>query len=178
VLGAVNFVMVAVMAIAPVHLKEEGHELGFVGLVIGIHVFGMFAPSPLSGWLADRAGSTTVVSVGAVFLVAAGVSGAFVDPSGHVGVTIVLALLGLGWNAGVVGGSTMLASAVPAAQRPRAEGFGEIAMGGAAAIGAVFAGLVVAVGGFPALALVGATAGALLFAGLRLGFRAGMEATA
>jgi predicted MFS family arabinose efflux permease len=169
VLGAVNFVMVAVMAIAPVHLKEEGHALGFVGLVVGIHVFGMFAPSPLSGWLADRAGSATVVSVGALLLVAAGVSGAFVDSSGHVGVTIVLALLGLGWNAGVVGGSTMLASSVPAAQRPRAEGFGEIAMGGAAAIGAVFAGLVVAFGGFPALALAGATAGALLFAALRLG---------
>jgi MFS family permease len=169
VLGAVNFVMVAVMAIAPVHLKEQGHELGFVGLAVGIHVLGMFAPSPLSGWLADRAGSATVVSVGAVFLVAAGVSGALVDASGHVGVTIVLALLGLGWNAGVVGGSTMLASSVPAEQRPRAEGFGEIAMGGAAAIGAVFAGIVVAVGGFPALALAGATAGALLLSGLRLG---------
>jgi MFS family permease len=173
VLGAVNFVMVAVMAIAPVHLTDRGHELGFVGLVVGIHVFGMFAPSPLSGWLADRAGSATVVSVGALLLVAAGVSGAVVDSSGHVGVTIVLALLGLGWNAGVVGGSTMLASSVPAAQRPRAEGFGEIAMGGAAAIGAVFAGLVVAFGGFPALALAGATAGALLFVALRLGLGGG-----
>jgi MFS family permease len=178
VLGAVNFVMVAVMAIAPVHLKEQGHELGFVGLVVGIHVFGMFAPSPLSGWLVDRVGSTTVVSLGAVFLVAAGVSGALVDPSGHVGVTVVLGLLGLGWNAGVVGGSTMLASAVPAVQRPRAEGFGEIAMGGAAAVGAVIAGIVVAAGGFPALALTGATAGALLFAWLRLDQRAHVEAVA
>jgi MFS family permease len=173
VLGAVNFVMVAVMAIAPVHLTDQGHALGFVGLVVGIHVFGMFAPSPLSGWLADRAGSATVVSAGALLLVAAGVSGAVVDSSGHVGVTIVLALLGLGWNAGVVGGSTMLASSVPAAQRPRAEGFGEIAMGGAAAIGAVFAGLVVAFGGFPALALAGATVGAMLFVALRFGLGGG-----
>ena len=169
VLGAVNFVMVAVMAIAPVHLTDQGHDLDFVGLVVGIHVVGMFAPSPLSGWLADRAGSATVVSVGAVLLVAAGLLGAVVDSSGHVGVTLTLALLGLGWNAGVVGGSTMLASSVPAAQRPRAEGFGEIAMGGAAAVGAVFAGLVVAFGGFPALALAGATVGTLLFAALRLG---------
>jgi MFS family permease len=169
VLGAVNFVMVAVMAIAPVHLKDEGHDLSFVGLVVGIHVFGMFAPSPLSGWLVDRTGSATVVSIGALFFIAAGISGAIVEPSGHVGVTIVLALLGLGWNAGVVGGSTMLAASIQAAERPRAEGFGEIAMGGAAAVGAVFAGLVVAAGGFPALALAGAAAGALLFAALRLG---------
>jgi MFS family permease len=173
VLGAVNFVMVAVMAIAPVHLKDEGHELGFVGLVVAVHVFGMFAPSPLSGWLADRTGSATVVSVGALLFVASGVAGAVVDPSGHVGVTVVLALLGLGWNAGVVGGSTMLASSVPAAQRPRAEGYGEIAMGGAAAVGAVFAGLVVAFGGFPVLALAGATVGGLLFAALRLGLGSG-----
>jgi MFS family permease len=178
VLGAVNFVMVAVMAIAPVHLKEEGHELGFVGLVVAVHVFGMFAPSPLSGWLADRAGSITVVSVGALLFVASGVAGAVVDSSGHLGVTVVLALLGLGWNAGVVGGSTMLASSVPAAQRPRAEGYGEIAMGGAAAVGAVFAGLVVAFGGFPALALAGATVGALLFAALRLGLGDQEPATA
>lgn len=178
VLGAVNFVMVAVMAIAPVHLTDQGHDLDFVGLVVGIHVVGMFAPSPLSGWLADRAGSATVISVGAVLLVAAGLLGAVVDSSGHVGVTLTLALLGLGWNAGVVGGSTMLASSVALAQRPRAEGFGEIAMGGAAAVGAVFAGLVVAFGGFPALALAGATVGTLLFAALRLGLGSRDLATA
>jgi hypothetical protein len=114
-----------------------------------------------------------VVSVGALLFVASGVAGAVVDPSGHFGVTVVLALLGLGWNAGVVAGSTMLASSVPASQRPRAEGYGEIAMGGAAAVGAVFAGLAVAFGGFPALALAGATVGALLFAALRLGLGGG-----
>jgi hypothetical protein len=103
------------------------------------------------------------------FFSSQGLLGAVVDSSGHVGVSLALALLGLGWNAGVVGGSTMLASSVPAEQRPRAEGFGEIAMGGAAAVGAVFAGLVVAFGGFPALALAGATVGTLLFAALRLG---------
>lgn len=172
VLGGVNLVMVAVMAIAPVHLTDEGHSLDFVGLVVGIHVLGMFAPSPLSGWLTDRAGSATVVSIGALFLVAAGVTGALVDPSGHVGVTVVLLLLGLGWNAGIVGGSTLLAASVPAAERPRAEGLGEIAMGSAAAVGAVLAGLVVAFGGFPALALAGAAGGALLLAGLRLGLAA------
>lgn len=178
VLGGVNLVMVAVMAIAPVHLTDEGHSLDFIGLVVGIHVLGMFAPSPLSGWLADRAGSATVVSIGALFLVAAGVTGAVVDPSGHVGVTVVLLLLGLGWNAGIVGGSTLLAASVPATERPRAEGFGEIAMGSAAAVGAVFAGLVVAFGGFPALALAGAAGGALLLAGLRLGLAADDSAAA
>jgi hypothetical protein len=96
----------------------------------------MFAPSPLTGWLADRAGSGTVTAIGAVLLAAAGVSGATLDTSAGTAMTAMLALLGLGWNAGVVGGSTMLAGSVPATLRPQTEGIGEVVMGLAAGAGA------------------------------------------
>jgi hypothetical protein len=46
--------------------------------------------------------------------------------------TEMLAFLGLGWNAGVVGGSTMLIGSVPASLRSQTEGIGEVAMGLAA----------------------------------------------
>jgi MFS family permease len=169
VLGATNLVMVAVMAIAPIHLTEHGHSLDFVGVVIGIHVLCMFAPSPLTGWLADRAGSGTVAALGAVLLAAAGLSGALLDMSDGATMTAMLALLGLGWNAGVVGGSTMLAASVPAALRPQTEGIGEVAMGLAAGAGAPAAGLIVAFGDFTALSIAGAVGGVLMFAALRLG---------
>ena len=39
-----------------------------------------------------------------------------------------LVLLGVGWNAGLIAGSTLLASAVPVAQRPRVEGAGELSI--------------------------------------------------
>jgi MFS family permease len=162
VLGATNFVMVAVMAIAPVHLAEHGHSLDFVGIVVGIHVLCMFGPSPITGWLADRAGSATVAMVGAALLVAAGVSGALLDLSDGTAMTAMLALLGLGWNAGVVGGSTMLAASVPAALRPQTEGIGEVAMGLAAGAGAPIAGLIVAFGDIVALSIAGAVGGALV----------------
>jgi MFS family permease len=161
--------MVAVMAIAPVHLAAHGHSLDFVGIVIGVHVLCMFAPSPLTGWLADRAGRLTVAALGAVLLVAAGVSGALLDMSDGTTMTGVLALLGLGWNAGVVGGSTLLAASVPPPLRPQTEGIGEVAMGLAAGAGAPIAGLIVAFGDFTALSLAGAVGGALMFAALRLG---------
>jgi MFS family permease len=167
VLAASNLVMVAVMAIAPVHLVEHGHSLDFVGVVISIHVLCMFAPSPLTGWLADRAGSATVAAVGAALLVAAGLAGALLDMSDAGTMTAMLALLGLGWNAGVVGGSTMLAASVPALLRPHAEGIGEIAMGLAAGAGAPVAGLIVAFGDFTALSVAGAVGGVLMFAALR-----------
>jgi MFS family permease len=169
VLGATNFVMVAVMAIAPLHLREHDHSLNFVGVVIGIHVLCMFAPSPLTGWLADRTGTGAVAAIGALLLAAAGISGAALDMANGTAMTAMLALLGLGWNAGVVGGSTMLAASVRAALRPQAEGIGEVAMGLAAGAGAPAAGLVVAFGDFTALSIFGAIGGLLMLALLRVG---------
>ena len=172
VLGVTNFVMVAVMAVAPVHLVAHGHGLDFVGVVVGVHVLCMFAPSLFTGWLADRAGGASVAALGAAVLVAAGGSGAVLDLSSGWAMIAVLALLGLGWNAGVVGGSTMLAASVPAALRPQTEGIGEVAMGLAAGAGAPTAGVVVALGDISALSIAGAVGGALMLMALRFGERA------
>jgi len=154
VLAATNLVMVAIMAIVPVHLVAHGHGLGLVGIVVGIHVAGMFVPSPLSGWAADRVGSTTVAGIGCLLLLASGMTGALVDIGSAGWMSATLALLGVGWNFGVVGGSTMLAASVSAPLRPHTEGIGEVAMGLAAGAGATMAGVIVAYGGFTALSLV------------------------
>jgi len=156
-----NFVMVAVMAMAPVHMVGEGHSLQLVGLVVSLHVAGMFAPSPLTGRLTDRFGPLPVTAVAAVLLVAAGVLSA---ASGHdaMGFAVGLFLLGVGWNAGLIAGSTLLASAVPIAQRPRIEGVGELGMGVAAASATALAGPVVGLAGYATLAIAGAAAAAAL----------------
>jgi MFS family permease len=168
VLGATNLVMVAVMAIAPIHLTHHDHSLDFVGVVISIHVLWMFAPSPLTGWLADRAGGTLVAALGAVLLLAAGVMGAVMELSHGWEMTAMLAVLGLGWNGGVVGGSTMLVTAVPPNLRPQTEGIGEVAMGLAAGAGAPIAGVIVAFGSLAALSVAGASVALLMLAALRL----------
>ena len=51
-------------------------------------------------------------------------SGALAAMAGHgaVVIAVALTLLGVGWNSGLIAGSTLLASAVPLSQRPRAEG--------------------------------------------------------
>jgi MFS family permease len=151
-----NFVMVAVMAMAPVHMAMEGHDLRFVGLAISLHVAGMFAPAPLTGWLTDRLGPLPVAAAGAALLVLAGALAATSD------LVLGLALLGVGWNAGLVAGSTLLASAVPAEHRPRAEGAGELGMGVAAASATAVAGPVMGLAGYATLAIAGAVAAAAL----------------
>jgi MFS family permease len=157
ILGASNFVMVAVMAVAPVHMTDHAHHhLQFVGIVISLHVAGMFAPSPISGWLADRVGPIAVATTGFVLVAVAGLAGLLVDLDSGAGITALLVLLGLGWNFGIVGGSTLLTASTTPSLRPHAEGIGEVAMGLAAGLGAPIAGVLVAGGGFASMWLVGA----------------------
>jgi MFS family permease len=156
-----NVVMVAVMVMAPVHLHNHGHGLEVVGLLVSLHVAGMFAPSPLTGRLTDRVGPLPVAGGGAVLLTAAGV---LLAASGEsvASVALGLVLLGAGWNAGLIAGSTLLVSAVPVAQRPRVEGVGELGMGIAAASATAAAGPIVGVAGYATLAIASAVAAATL----------------
>ncbi|PMU26362.1 MFS transporter, partial [Pseudomonas sp. GP01-A8] len=48
--------MVAVMVMTPVHIGHLGHSLTVVGVVISLHIVGMYAFSPIVGLLADRVG--------------------------------------------------------------------------------------------------------------------------
>jgi MFS family permease len=153
-LASANFLMVGVMAVAPVHLMAHGEDLEMVGTVISLHVAGMFAPSPISGWLADRIGPIPVAGVGGFFVLAAGVGGTLSDPHSAGSAALVLVILGVGWNFGVVGGSTLIARSVTASLRVYVEGIGEVAMGVAAAAAAPLAGVIIVVGGFSALSLI------------------------
>jgi len=146
----VNLTMVGVMTMTPVHLTQEGHGLTLVGLVISVHVAGMFLPSPLTGRLSDRFGPLAVIAGGGVVLVAAGAVGAAGAGSPLV-VGVALALLGVAWNLGLLGGSALLTDATPIAHRTRVQGRADLVMGGAGALGSVASAPVLALGGFVAL---------------------------
>lgn len=173
VLAAANLVMVAIMAVAPLEMTHHGHDLGFVGLAVSLHVMSMFAPSPVTGWVADRAGSASVAGGGAVLLVVAGLVGMSIDPASGWEAVVFLVVVGLGWNCGVVGGSSLLVATVPAEARHLSEGAGEVSMGLAAAAGASAAGPIIALGGFVALGITGSLVGAITLAGIRAGITSG-----
>lgn len=163
VLTATNFVMVGVMTIAPVHLTGQGHSLDQIGAVIALHVAGMFAVAPLTGLLADRRGPAAVAGLGGLLLTVAMVVGLFVEGSGVLVMTVHLLVLGVGWNCGVVGGSTLLGAAVPARTRPHVEGIAEVMMGLAAAVAGPVAGLVDELGGYLAFCIIGIPVAVFLF---------------
>jgi MFS family permease len=163
VLALANLVMVGVMTMAPVHLHHLGAGLGAIGLVVSLHVAGMFAPAPLSGRLTDRWGAVpTTALAGSVLVVSALL--AAVGAGAPLVLGAALVLLGVGWNLGLVAGSALLTAGVPAAERPRREGWGEVAMGVAAGGGGAASGAVMSGGGYGLLASAGAAVAALVVA--------------
>jgi MFS family permease len=135
-------------------MRDHGHGLGATGWVISLHIAAMFLPSPVTGRLADRYGSRRVIGAGGFSLLAAGVLGAVVPGESMAGLTVALVLLGLGWNLGLLGGTTLLAAAVPLEGRARIQGRVDVAVALAGATGGLSSGLVVAAAGYGTLSLL------------------------
>jgi MFS family permease len=151
-------VMVGVMVMTPVHMGSGhgGTTLRVIGLVISVHVAGMYLFSPLVGMLADRAGRTATVGLGGVLLLAAAALAGTAPPGAAVQLGAGLLLLGLGWSCGLIAGSTLVTESVGADQRPTAQGGTDLLMGLGAALAGVVGGPLLAVGGFGLVAAVSA----------------------
>ncbi|MEV4710108.1 MFS transporter [Micromonospora sp. NPDC049374] len=161
-----HLVMVAVMAMTPVHLREYyavDEVLPVVGLVLSLHIAGMYALAPVVGWLADRFGRRPVILGGIGTLLAAC---AVAGTAGHhtPRLTVGLILLGLGWSATMVAGSTLLSESVPDEVRPSAQGLSDLLMGLAGALAGALSGFVMQLAGYPVLTLLAAVAVAPLLA--------------
>ena len=114
--------MVAIMTMTPVHMRHHGHSLGEVGFVIGVHVGAMFLPSLVTGLLVDRLGHTTMTLVAGATLLAAGLVSALAPGDSLGWLTLALALLGLGWNVGLISGTALIVDATPVETRARTQG--------------------------------------------------------
>jgi len=161
-LATANLTMVAIMAVAPVHMRDDGAGLAMVGLIVSAHIGAMYLPSPVTGALADRFGGRRVGAAGAAVLAAAGLL-ALATRSSIAGTAIVLLLLGVGWNAGLIAGSALLREApVHPARQTQAEGLGELGMGAAAALGGTGGGMLLGASGFTTLCFAAAVPPLLL----------------
>lgn len=155
-------VMVGVMVMTPVHMGHggpAGTTLRIIGLVISVHVAGMYLFSPLVGMLADRAGRRTTVAIGGGLLLAAAVLAGTAPPGAAFQLGAGLLLLGLGWSCGLIAGSTLVTESVAPQLRPTAQGGTDLLMGLGAAVAGAAGGPLMALGGF---GLVSTVCGALV----------------
>jgi MFS family permease len=173
---AAHAVMVGVMSMTPLHLQHlvegpgphaghiaEGDVLVIIGFTISLHIAGMFALSPVMGWLTDRAGRIETIMIGFALLIAAvAVAGFGQASTGAVAAGLVL--LGMGWSAATISGSTLLAESVGQDARVAVQGVSDMLMGAAGALGGAVSGLVLGFAGYLGLNLLGGTIGAAVLA--------------
>jgi MFS family permease len=152
-------------------------SLTVVGIVISVHIVGMYAASPVFGWLADKIGAARVVWTGiGVFLVSFLLGGwdAWIGRGSMPALLVALCLLGLGWSACLIGGSALLVQSAPAQVRVPLQGASDSMMNLGAAFLAALAGPVLALGGFLAVnVMAGIVLVVLVVIGLRAVFKRG-----
>jgi MFS family permease len=146
--------MVAIMVITSLHMEGHHHALNSIAVVISAHTIGMFAFSVVSGRLSDRWGRAPVILTGAGVLFLACVA-APLSPQ-VLPLAVSLFLLGLGWNFCFVGGSTLLADQLAPAERSRTQGFNDLLVGLASALGSLGSGIVFAATSYAAISLLAA----------------------
>ncbi len=147
--AAAHTVMVSVMVMTPVHMRHEGSTLEVVGVVISLHVAGMYAFSPIVGWLTDKIGRVPVLVLSQGVLVLAVVLAGTASNDAVLGAGLLL--IGLGWSCALIAGSTLISESVADAVRPGVQGASDFVMGVCGAIGGALAGLVVGLAGYGTL---------------------------
>ncbi|MFI7596561.1 MFS transporter [Actinoplanes sp. NPDC049681] len=150
-----QLVMVAVMTMTPVHMKAHGHGLAATGLVIALHIAGMYLPSLVTGILVDRIGRVPVAVAAGATLLAAGIISAAAPEHSVALLALALILLGLGWNLGLVSGTAMITDAAPQATRAKTQGAVDLCVALAGAGGGIASGLVVSATSYATLSIAG-----------------------
>lgn len=171
-----QMMMTNVMVMTPLHMDHHGFHLGEVGLVISIHIAGMYGLSPVFGWMADRYGPFTVIITGIISFVITiilGVLDALREVSSMPLLTTALFLLGVSWSMTLIGGSALLSASVPARAKLTLQGASDSAMNLGGALMAATAGTVLGLGGFLWINL---SASFVLLATVLIGLRAALYA--
>jgi MFS family permease len=131
-------IMTLVMTAAPLAMVACG--LGEDNATLGIqwHVLAMFGPSFFSGALIARFGAKRIIAVGLVILAGCAIVGLSGIDVAHFWIAIVL--LGIGWNFGFVGATTMVTATYRPEERAKVQGLNDFLVFGVVALASLSSG--------------------------------------
>lgn len=136
-------VMVGVMTVSPIHMSQGGQNPLIIGIMLSLHIAGMFAFSPYVGWLVDRVGGQIVIVAGALVLTIGAVMAANTDAEHATGLLLGLFLIGIGWSCCVVSASSLLTASFPLERRVSVQATADVLMTALGAAAGVSSGLAV-----------------------------------
>ncbi|RST59416.1 MFS transporter [Siminovitchia terrae] len=157
-----QIVMVAIMTMTPVHMEHHGHGLRDVGIVIGIHIGAMYLPSLVTGILVDKIGRMTMAAAAGATLLAAGLVSGLTSGESMLMLIIALALLGLGWNFGLISGTALIVDSTNLSTRAKTQGAIDVFIALAGAAGGALSGIIAAYFSYAVLSLAGGLLSLLL----------------
>jgi len=158
--GLGHLAMVSIMVMTPVHMSHVDVTLSVIGLVISVHVLGMYAFSPLVGALSDKLGRIKVIQIGVAILISSVVVAGLSPAMNAISLGIGLFLLGLGWSCTLIAGSTLLSESVSIDMKPSSQGASDLVMNLMGALGGAASGVIISIFSFGWLC---AFIGALVF---------------
>jgi MFS family permease len=120
-----------------------GFELVIIGLTISLHVAGMWAFSPVFGWLADKIGNLTTIVVAQIIYVISLLFTSLGDMN-QLSLSIGLLLLGLGWSASTVAGSSLLTKSLSSDEKINVQGLSDSLQSLSGAFGGAMSGVILA----------------------------------
>ncbi len=127
-----------VMTSTPLAVVGCGYSKGDAGHIVTAHVLAMYVPSFFTGFLIAKFGVEKIIGTGLVILAGAGV----VAMSGVdlMNFFAALMLLGVGWNFGFIGATSMLAGAHRPEERGRMQGMNDLIVFGGVTVASLASG--------------------------------------
>ncbi|HPD91158.1 MAG: MFS transporter [Rhodobacter sp.] len=127
-----------VMTSTPLAVVGCGYQTSNAADIVSAHVLAMYAPSFFTGHLIARFGVEKIVALGLVILAGAGAVAMSGLDLQHFFVALIL--LGIGWNFGFIGGTTMLARAHTGVERGRIQGVNDAIVFGGVTVASISSG--------------------------------------
>ena len=154
--------MVSIMVMTPVHMAHVDVTLTIIGLVISIHVVGMYAFSPIVGSISDRIGRINTIKIGVITLLLSALISGLAAADDAITLGLGLFLLGLGWSFTLIAGSAFLTESVAPEVKTSAQGASDLVMNLSGAGGGALAGVIIGTLSYGWLCLFAAIPVALL----------------
>jgi MFS family permease len=137
--AAVSYALMnLVMTSSPLAIVGCGFHLIDASHVVTAHVFAMYLPSFFTGSIIARFGAERVVGTGLLILTLAGAVALSGIDLGHF--FVALMLLGVGWNFGFIGATTMLTGTYAPEERGRIQGLNDLIVFGGVSLASISSG--------------------------------------
>ena len=150
-----QIIMVAIMTMTPLHMQHHQHSVNAIGLVISFHIASMYLPSLITGTLVDKIGAHKMALIAGFVLVLAAMTTMLAPTDSVLLLTLGLSLLGIGWNFGLISGTTAVVDGTNTLERPKVQSRIDVLIAVFGSLAGILSGVIVNYSDYAVLSFIG-----------------------